>query len=82
MMIARIVTGWNFQRAFYLIAGVGMVIMSITDHQWPGALIGGYFAAMGIFAFGCASGNCYGGACRTEVNSEGEGREAKPFTKN
>lgn len=81
-MMDRILTGWNFQRVFYLIAGIGMVFMSVMDHQWVAALIGGYFAAMGIFAFGCASGNCYGGACRTEMNNEGDGKITKPFTKN
>jgi len=30
-------------------------------------LFGGYFASMGIFAFGCAAGNCYAGRCSTEV---------------
>lgn len=63
----RILTGWTIQRVFYLIAGVGLIVMSISDHQWIGALLGGYFAAMGIFAFGCASGNCCGGACDTDT---------------
>jgi hypothetical protein len=81
-MLDRILTGWSFQRAFYLIAGGGMVIMSIVDHQWPGVLIGGYFASMGLFAFGCASGNCYGGACKTDMNKESDVKTAEPFTKN
>lgn len=68
-MINRIITRWTFQRAFYLIAGGGMVIMSAVDHQWAGALIGSYFAAMGLFAFGCASGNCFGGACKTDMKA-------------
>ena len=66
----RIMTGWTIQRAFYLIAGGGMVIMSAVDHQWAGALIGVYFAAMGLFAFGCASGNCLGGECKTDMKPE------------
>lgn len=65
-MKERLLTGWNVQRIFYLIAGGGMVAISISDRQWAGMLIGVYFAAMGLFAFGCASGNCFGGACRTE----------------
>jgi len=32
-----------------------------------GVFFGGYFASMGIFAFGCAAGNCYAGRCSTEV---------------
>ncbi|MBK7469089.1 MAG: hypothetical protein IPJ43_21185 [Saprospiraceae bacterium] len=27
-------------------------------HQWVGALLGAYFASIGLFAFGCAAGNC------------------------
>jgi hypothetical protein len=26
-----------------------------------GVVFGGYFAFMGLFAFGCASGSCFGG---------------------
>lgn len=37
--------------------------------EWFGILIGGYFAAMGVFAFGCAGGNCYGGNCNTPINN-------------
>ena len=28
-----------------------------------GTFLGIYFASMGLFAFGCASGNCFGGNC-------------------
>lgn len=28
------------------------------SQQWMGTVIGGYFASMGMFGFGCASGNC------------------------
>ncbi len=68
-MIDRIMTGWTFQRAFYLIAGGGMVIISAVDQQWAGALLGGYFSSMGLFAFGCASGNCFGGTCKTGMRT-------------
>ena len=59
----RIFTGWTFRRFLYLGIGVMIVIQSIRDQQWVLALAGIYFAAMGLFAFGCASGNCYGGSC-------------------
>jgi len=62
----RILTGWNFQRAFYLIAGGGILVVSLVDRQWAGAVLGTYFAAMGLFAFGCASGNCAGGNCKCD----------------
>lgn len=59
MIKERVLYGWNFQRGFYLIAGLGMIIISILDQQWVGAAIGGYFAAMGVFGFGCAGGHCH-----------------------
>lgn len=60
-MKERILTGWNLQRAIYVVLGSYMIVQSIMEKQWMGALLGGYFAAMGIFAFGCAAGNCFVG---------------------
>lgn len=60
-MKERILTGWTFTRVFYLVAGIFLIVHSINDGQWFGILFGGYFTAMGLFAFGCASGTCYPG---------------------
>lgn len=57
-MKTRILTGWTFTRALYFGAGIFLLVQSIMDGQWAGILFGGYFAAMGLFAFGCAGGNC------------------------
>jgi hypothetical protein len=65
-MRERILTNWTFTRAFYLIMGFFVIIQSFMSQQWFGIAFGGYFAAMGLFAFGCASGNCMGGNCSTE----------------
>jgi mannose/fructose/N-acetylgalactosamine-specific phosphotransferase system component IIC len=54
----RILTGWTFTRAMYVVLGIAFIINSIINQQWIGILFGGYFASMGIFAFGCAAGNC------------------------
>lgn len=72
----RITGGWNAHRVFYLLAGSGMIAISAADFQWAGVLVGIYFASMGLFAFGCASGNCAGGACEPE-----SGRQAYEKTK-
>jgi hypothetical protein len=72
-MKERLLTGWNIQRVFYLLAGGAMMVISLLDKQWFGVAAGTYFAAMGLFAFGCAAGNCLGGACHTEAT--------KPSTK-
>ena len=62
-MKQRILSNWNFTRFFFIGMGIALIISSIQDFEWIGMLVGGYFASMGIFAFGCASGNCYGGSC-------------------
>lgn len=36
------------------------------EKQWLGLAFGAYFASMGLFAFGCAGGNCFGGTCSAE----------------
>ena len=54
----RILNNWTITRGLYLVMGILVITQSVVSGQWLGAVIGGYFAAMGLFAFGCASGNC------------------------
>lgn len=68
-MKQRLLTGWNFRRIMYAAIGIALIVQSIMVKEWFGILIGGYFAAMGVFAFGCAGGNCYGGNCNTPINN-------------
>lgn len=65
-MKERILTNWTFARALYLIMGIAVIIQSVMSQQWFGVVFGGYFASMGLFAFGCAAGNCFGGNCNIE----------------
>jgi len=58
-MKERILTGWTFQRAIFLIMGTMVIIQSIMEKQWVGMVFGAYFASMGLFSFGCASGACF-----------------------
>jgi hypothetical protein len=60
-MKERILTNWTITRVLYLVLGLFVIIQAVTDGQWLGAAFGSYFAAMGLFAFGCASGNCFAG---------------------
>lgn len=60
-MMERILKGWTLQRALYLLLGSMVIIQAIVDEQWIAVAFGGYFAAIGLFAFGCAAGNCYTG---------------------
>ena len=58
-MMNRILTGWTIPRAFYFLIGSLIFIQSVFQVEWLGIVFGGYFASMGLFGFGCASGNCY-----------------------
>jgi hypothetical protein len=46
-----------------LLTGLFIASQAIIEGQWFGAIFGIYFTSMGLFAFGCASGTCFGGAC-------------------
>lgn len=72
-MKERILTGWTFMRAVYAIMGVVIIVQSVMSHQYIIAIFGVYFASMGIFAFGCAAGNCY-------VPNTGTKRNVRPNT--
>ena len=65
-MKQRILTGWNFIRILYLLAGIMILIQSVADRQWMGVALGVYFAAMGLLAVGCAAGNCFGNSCNVQ----------------
>ena len=58
-LMQRISTNWTFTRFFYLLMGMVMFYQAFYDRQWPIAAFGLYFSSMGLFAFGCAGGNCY-----------------------
>lgn len=62
-MLNRIKNGWTITRVIFLVFGLIIMIHSVADAKWFGLIPGAYFASMGLFAFGCASGNCYGGSC-------------------
>ncbi|MFC5284118.1 hypothetical protein [Pedobacter alpinus] len=66
-MRERILSGWTFKRGLYVTLGIIVIIQSVTQHQWFGVVLGSYFAAMGLFSFGCAGGNCFSGYCSTKT---------------
>ncbi|HVA98926.1 MAG TPA: hypothetical protein VNG53_08530 [Bacteroidia bacterium] len=69
-MKARLFTGWTITRALYLFIGIVFIIQSVISNEWLGILIGTYFAAMGLFAFGCAAGNCFVPNAKQKPTSE------------
>ncbi len=69
----RVFTGWNFQRVIYVALGTIVMISAIVERQWAAVFVGGYFASMGLFAFGCAAGACFNDSYnkpRSEKTSE------------
>ncbi|PCI07972.1 MAG: hypothetical protein COB73_07495 [Flavobacteriaceae bacterium] len=66
----RILKNWTLARGFYVLVGTIIIVNSYMDEQWYGILFGAYFAAMGVFSFGCASGNCAGGNCEVKPTSK------------
>lgn len=69
-MKERILTGWNFQRAFYLFMGLFVIVQSVMDKQWFGTILGAYFTSMGLFRFGCAAGACYTNTSNSMPNNK------------
>jgi hypothetical protein len=65
-MKERILKGWTLRRGLYLVIGIFVLVQSVMDRQWFGIFFGAYFTAMGLFGFGCASGNCAGDNCSKE----------------
>lgn len=58
MMKDRILKGWNLRRVMYLVLGSFVIGQAILTQQYFVILFGVYFASMGLFNFGCASGVC------------------------
>lgn len=66
-------------RTLYAIAGIAVIIQSAGVHSWVGIIFGVYFTSMGVFGFGCAAGNCFGGSCATADYKKQDGHENISF---
>jgi hypothetical protein len=80
-MKERLTKGWTFTRVLYLALGAFVVAQSIMQQQWLGILLGGYFASMGLFSFGCAAGGCFG-SCHTPARGNAQSKEGTAFEAN
>lgn len=56
--LPKFLKNWNVRRSIYMLVGIFIIVQSVLVSQWFGLIFGGYFTAMGLFGFGCASGNC------------------------
>lgn len=70
MLKQRILTGWTFTRALYVLLGTFIIVQSGIHHDWIGVIFGTYFASMGVFSFGCAAGGCFTGNCAPQTTTE------------
>lgn len=61
----RLLKNWTLTRALFVVLGTVVIVQAILERQWFGIVFGSYFASMGLFSFGCASGNC-AGSCNIE----------------
>lgn len=74
-MKSRLLYNWTWVRAAYLVIGVLVILQAASADQWWGLALGIYVAAMGLFSFGCAAGNCAGSNCALEPDRDQEIRE-------
>jgi len=70
----RLLSGWNVRRVIYLVMGIMILVQAWQESQWMLSVFGGYFAAMGLFALGCAGSNC---AINTSQNARYSKNEIK-----
>jgi hypothetical protein len=77
-MKERLLSNWTFIRVMYLLVGVSLVIQGLAGQQWLISLWGAYFASMGLFGFGCASGGCYTYNRPMEPGTDSRGRVSDP----
>ncbi|MFN5984293.1 MAG: hypothetical protein ACK476_00595 [Fluviicola sp.] len=58
MNYSRLLKNWNLSRILFLFLGISILYQTTQSNEWFGYIIGVYFLLMGVFALGCASGNC------------------------
>ena len=65
-MLKRLFTGWTWIRTAYLFMGTWVIIQSTMEGEWIGIVLGIWPAAMGLFGWACAGGNCRNGTCEVK----------------
>lgn len=54
----RLFLPWNLSRFLFVGVGIFMLGQAMYDRQVLGIILGLYFVASGLFAWGCAGGSC------------------------
>ncbi len=68
MTLSGLLKNWNLSRILFLFLGISILYQTTQSNEWFGYIIGIYFLLMGVFALGCASGNC--GIPHTSITSD------------
>jgi hypothetical protein len=58
ILFQRFFLPWTLTRVLFLLIGFSVIYQSIIDQLWIALFFGGYLFFKGIFALGCAGGNC------------------------
>jgi len=64
-MKARIVSGWNWMRAFRLVVGLAIAVQGLYAADWLFAIAGAVFTSMALLNMGC----CAGSGCGYTTNT-------------
>ena len=57
-MKQRILSGWNFVRALWLVMGIGIGIQAVTERNYLMLFPSLYFVFAAIANVGCCAGSC------------------------
>lgn len=66
----RLLNNWSWSRVAFLLIGLLVIFQAADANQWWGLALGAYVTAMGLFGFGCATGNCAGRNCSVEPDRD------------
>ena len=58
-LLKRFFLPWTITRFMFLFLGTTVFAQAAIDGLWIGIVFGFYFIATGLFAWGCAGGNCH-----------------------
>ncbi len=69
-LLQRFFSPWNLSRFLFLFIGIAILIQAALDSLWIGIFFGSYFILKGLFAWGCAGGNCHIPAPADDVQNQ------------
>jgi fucose permease len=74
-LLQRFFLPWTVTRILFLFVGGSIFYPAAIEKLWVGIIFGLYFIGSGLFAWGCAGGNCQTPAPKQSSNQEIEFNE-------